>query len=173
MKKLLVLVLLLACTAPMVTAEVLTKTPKVAAIVSADQKASVAAITSALEHLKVLPKTSQKLINGFFVELEKTVQKTKLRHTVLPEGIEDTEGIDAILPFITAVKQNYYDLASQDAQAAQFVGNWLYVNPFRVKNGTFTIPEFIVKYRSYAETRTDLDAFYNDIFADAEAYKNN
>ena len=90
---------------------------------------------------------------------------------MLPKGIEDTVAIDAILPFITAVEQDYYAVAGKDAQAAQFVGNLLYTSNFQVKNGAFTIPEFIVKYRSYIETRTDLDPFYNDIFADAQAFQ--
>ena len=159
MKKLIVLALLLAFAAPLVMAQKQINNPK------------MVALESTLERLEELPQVSQKQVVGFLENLQKTIKETELKKAVLPKGIEDTVAIDAILPFITAVEQDYYAVAGKDAQAAQFVGNLLYTSNFQVKNGAFTIPEFIVKYRSYIETRTDLDPFYNDIFADAQAFQ--
>ena len=159
MKKLLVFALLLAFAAPLVMAQKQINNPK--AVVG----------EGFLEEVKNLPQASQKQVAGFLENLQKTIKATELKKAVLPKGVEDTAAIDAILPFITAVEQDYYAVAGQDAQAAQFVGNMLYTAKFHVKDGAFTIPGFIVKYRSYIQTRTDLDAFYNDIFADAEALK--
>lgn len=159
MKKLLLGVLLFALAVPAVKAEVL--------VVNRQHLA----LELMREDFKELPQASQKLVVGFLENMQKSIKETELKQAVLPKGVEDTESIDAILPFITGVEQDYYVLASKDAQATQFVGNMLYKKEFRVKDGYFTIPNFIVKYRSYIETRTNLDDFYNDIFKDAEASK--
>lgn len=159
MKKLVMCVMLFAFAVPFAMAE---------SIVINPQKV---ALDGAFEDLQKLPKGSQRLVAEFLDSVQKGIKATDLRQAVLPKGVEDTEAINAILPFITGVEQDYYTLADKDAQAAEFVGNLLYTSKFYVKDGAFTIPNFITKYRSYIETRTDLDRFYNDIFADAQAMK--
>lgn len=159
MKKLLIFVLLLVLVAPLATAQGQAK------------KLKAGTIEYDLGQAEELAQVSQILVSDFVANLHKMIQETELKKAVLPSGVEDTDAIDAILPFITGVEQDYYVLAGKDAQAARFVGNLLYTAKFYVKGGVFTIPEFIVKYRSYIETRTNLDAFYNDIFKDAQACK--
>ena len=159
MKKLIMFAVLFAFAAPFVMADSIKINPK------------IVFIDGIFESFKELPPTSQNLVTGFLDNLQKAMKETELKKAVLPDGVEDTDAIDAILPFITGVEQDYYALAGKDAQATRFAGNLLYTSRFQVKNGSFTIPEFIVKYRSYIQTRTDLDAFYNDLFEDAQASK--
>ncbi len=161
MRKLIALTMLL-CAAPLVMAQ--SETVKVDPVIKT--------VEAAWGRFERLPTASQVNVVKFLDKLQANIKESGLRALSLPQGVEDTAAIDALLPFVTGVRQDYEELASRDDQAAQFVGYLLYTSKFHLKNKQkLSIPQFIVQYRSYIQTRTDLDSFYNDIFSDAEALK--
>ena len=106
-----------------------------------------------------------------FVQDQEGSEKEFLQDARMPQGVIDHKAIDAILPVVSGAQRRYEVLKQQNPTTAHYAGAYLAAHAVHVQGGTFTIAEFLQKYREYINIRGAFEEFEQNIADDVKYIK--